>query len=90
MNRSNSFLNVLKVFPDFFSYVFELETSWSDLILSILRNSSFRVKKSGVKFEFRQNDTMRLFGLVSSPETHENQSANTCKAVRKESEMVIM
>ena len=41
MKVSNSFLNVLNVFADFFSYVSELETSLSDLILSILQNSNF-------------------------------------------------
>ena len=41
MNRSNSFLIVLKVFPDFFSCVSGLEISRYILNLSLLRNSNF-------------------------------------------------
>ena len=41
MNRSNSFLTVLKVFPDFFSCVSGPETGRYNLVLPILWNSNF-------------------------------------------------
>ena len=41
MNRSNSFLNVLNAFADFFSSISRVETSLYILILSLVRNSNF-------------------------------------------------
>ncbi len=41
-----------------------------------------------LKFELRNSDKMRIYRLVSSPETHEKKSGKALKAVRKESEMV--
>ncbi len=43
--------------------------------------------KSGVKFEFLKNDKIRIYQLVSSPETHGQKSVNIFKTVRKELEV---
>ncbi len=41
-----------------------------------------------LRFELRKSDKMRIYSLISRPETHEIKSGKALKAVRKESEMV--
>ena len=72
MNRSNSFLIILNVFADYFSCISELETSWSDLILSILRNSSFRWVAS---FLNDRTAALRLDDKTGGPGTSKNWGA---------------